>query len=275
MRKSKRLKVVLSYLIVIGAVIAFIFPIVWLAIGSLKPPSEILEVSLPRQITFENYQAVLDTYPVARFLRNSLLIAVGSTLLSLCVGSLAAYGLARYRFRGSRYVLLFTLAVRMLPGIAISIPLYLLASRLGLSDNPLSLILAHAAVFQIPLVIWIMHGFFQDIPFDLAEAGLVDGCTRLSVLGHIILPLAAPGLAVAAVFAFLASWNDFGLALVLISSQELMTMPVALSQMNLLYGVRWDNLSAASIMYIVPTMLMALLLQRYITRGLTAGAVKG
>jgi ABC-type glycerol-3-phosphate transport system permease component len=142
-------------------------------------------------------------------------------------------------------------------------------------NNVFGLVLAHCAVIQIPLVIWIMHGFFQDIPVELSEAGLVDGCNRLSVLYHIILPLATPGLAVAAVFAFLFSWNDFGLALILVSTPGLLTMPVALSQMNLQYGVRWDNLSAAAVMYIIPTMIMALLLQRYITRGLTAGAVKG
>lgn len=275
MKRHQHLRMILSYLIVLGALAIFLFPIIWLVLGSLKPPVDILTVSLPTQPTLHNYQTVLETYPVARYLRNSLMVAIGSTVFSLVVGSLAAYGLARYRFRGSRLALYFTLALRMLPVIAVSIPLYLLFSRIGLVDNPIGLILAHAAVIQIPLVIWIMHGFFQDIPFELAEAGLVDGCTRLSVLYHIILPLAMPGLAVAAVFAFLFSWNDFGLSLILVSTPELITMPVALSQMNLLYGVRWDSLSAAAVMYIVPTMVMALLLQRYITRGLTAGAIKG
>lgn len=275
MRRQRRLQVLISYAVILAALAIFLFPIVWLVLGSLKPPADILVISLPTRPTLQNYAAVLDTYPVAQFLGNSLRVAFGSTLLSLALGSLAAYGLARYTFRGGRFILFFTLALRMLPAIAVTIPLYLLFARLQLTDTSLGLILAHAAVAQLPLVIWIMYSFFQDIPGELADAGLVDGCTRLTVLYHVILPLAAPGLAVAAVFAFLISWNDFGLALILVSTPDLLTMPVALSMMNLQYGVKWDSLSAAAVMYIVPTMLMALLLQRYITRGLTMGAVKG
>lgn len=275
MTKQRRATTLVSYTIVVAALVVFLFPIVWLVIGSLKPPSQIMSMGLPIPPTLENYATVLDTYPVAQFLGNSLRVALLSTVISLLVGSLAAYAFARYRFRGDQFGLLLALALRMLPAIAVSIPLYLLFSRIGLTDNTFGLVLAHCAIIQIPLVIWIMHGFFQDIPVELSEAGLVDGCTRLSVLYHIVLPLATPGLAVAAVFSFLFSWNDFGLALILVSTPDLLTMPVALSQMNLQYGVRWDNLSAAAIMYIVPTMIIALLLQRYITRGLTAGAVKG
>jgi multiple sugar transport system permease protein len=275
MKQRRRLMLLISYTIVLGALVVFLFPIVWLVIGSLKPPAEILEVGLPSQPTLQNYATVLDTFPIAQYLGNSLRVALLSTSLSLVVGSLAAYAFTRYRFRGSNLGLLFALALRMLPAIAVSIPLYLLFSRIGMVNNVFALVLAHAAVIQIPLVIWIMYGFFQDIPAELSEAGLVDGCNRLSVLYHIVLPLATPGLAVAAVFAFLFSWNDFGLALILVSTPGLLTMPVALSQMNLQYGVRWDNLSAAAVMYIIPTMIIALLLQRYITRGLTAGAVKG
>lgn len=275
MRRQRRLQVLISYAVILAALAIFLFPIVWLVLGSLKPPADILVISLPTRPTLQNYAAVLDTYPVAQFLGNSLRVALGSTLLSLSLGSLAAYGLARYTFRGGRFILFFTLALRMLPAIAVTVPLYLLFARLQLTDTSFGLILAHAAVAQLPLVIWIMYSFFQDIPGELADAGLVDGCNRLTVLYHVILPLAAPGLAVAAVFAFLISWNDFGLALILVSTPDLLTMPVALSMMNLQYGVKWDSLSAAAVMYIVPTMLMALLLQRYITRGLTMGAVKG
>jgi ABC-type glycerol-3-phosphate transport system permease component len=162
----------------------------------------------------------------------------------------------------------------MLPAIAIGIPLFILFSRIRMTNTFAGLIIAHAAV-QLPLVIWIMQGFLEDIPVELAEAGMVDGCNRLNVLYHILLPLATPGLAVAAIFAFLISWNDFGLSLILISTPDLLTMPVGMSNMNLMYGVRWDNLSAAAVMYIVPTIALALLLQRYIVRGLTMGAVKG
>lgn len=274
MRLQRRLLLTFSYGLVIAAVLIFLFPIVWLIMGSLKPPADVLTVSLPTQPTLRNYQAILETFPVGRYLRNSLIVALGSTLLSLSAGALAAYGFTRYQFWARRPLLLFTLLMRMLPAIAVGIPLFLLFSRLRLTDTFHGLIMAHAAA-QLPLVIWIMQGFLEDIPTELADAGLVDGCTRLSVLYHIILPLATPGLAVAAIFAFLISWNDFGLSLILVSTPDLLTMPVGMSHMNLLYGVRWDNLSAAAVMYIIPTIIIALLLQRYIVRGLTMGAVKG
>ncbi|MCC7451047.1 MAG: carbohydrate ABC transporter permease [Anaerolineae bacterium] len=272
--QQHRATLVISYAIIIVAVIIFLFPIVWLALGSLKPPVELMTVSLPSTLTLTNYETVLSSFPVGRYLVNSFIVAFGSTVLSLVSGSLAAFGFVRYRFRARQFLLLFTLLMRMLPAIAISIPLYLLFSRIGLTDTFPGLIIAHAAT-QLPLVIWIMVGFLEDIPTELADAGLVDGCNRLSVLYHIILPIAAPGMAVGAIFAFLASWNDFGLSLVLISTPERLTMPVGMSQMNLLYGVRWDSLSAAAMMYIIPTIILALVLQRYIVRGLTMGAVKG
>lgn len=274
MKGKRHVLLWLSYVIVLSATGVFLFPIVWLVLSSLKPPSEILEISLPAQPTLTNYTNVLGTFPVGRYLRNSVFVALSSTFVSLLLGSLAAYGFTRYRFHGRRFLLLATLLMRMLPAIAIGIPLFILFSRIRMTNTFAGLIIAHAAV-QLPLVIWIMQGFLEDIPVELAEAGMVDGCNRLNVLYHILLPLATPGLAVAAIFAFLISWNDFGLSLILISTPDLLTMPVGMSNMNLMYGVRWDNLSAAAVMYIVPTIALALLLQRYIVRGLTMGAVKG
>lgn len=276
MKRQRRIQVAVSYALVSVSLVVFLFPIVWLFLGSFKPPVDALRVSLPTEPTLVNYRTVLDTYPVARFLRNSLVVALGSTALSLVTGSLAAYSFARarYRFRGRQYLLLFTLLLRMLPLIALGIPLYLLFSRIGLLNRAPGLILAHAAI-QLPLVIWIMRGFCEDVPVELEEAGMVDGSPRLGVLYRIVLPLVTPGLAVAAILAFLFSWNEFGLALILVSTPDLQTMPVALAQMNLVYGIRWDLLSAAAAMYILPTMLMAVILQRYIVRGLTTGSVKG
>lgn len=276
MRRQRRLQLILSYAVVGVGLVVFLFPIVWMFLGSVKQPADVLAVSLPTRPTLVNYSTVLDTYPVLRYLRNSLVVAIASTSLSLVTGSLAAYGFARdrYRFTGRGSVLLFILVLRMLPGIALGIPLYLLFAKLHLVNQPPALILAHAAL-QLPLVVWVMQGFFRDVPIELEEAGMVDGASRLTVLYRIVLPLATPGMAVAAILSFLVSWNEFNFALILTSSPDLQTMPVALAQMNLLYGIRWDLLSAAAAMYIVPTMLMALLLQRYIVRGLTMGSVKG
>jgi multiple sugar transport system permease protein len=274
MKRQRNFLLAISYVLVISASVVFLFPVLWLVLSSFKMPSEMLEISLPTQPTLVNYTNVLGTFPVGRYLRNSLFVALSSTFVSVLLGSLAAYGFTRYRFFGRRTLLVSTLLMRMLPAIAIGIPLFILFSRLRMTNTFFGLIIAHVAV-QLPLIIWIMQGFLEDIPVELAEAGMVDGCNRLTVLYRIILPLATPGLAVAAIFAFLISWNDFGLALILISTPDLLTMPVGMSNMNLMYGVRWDSLSTAAVMYIVPTVIMALLLQRYIVRGLTMGAVKG
>ena len=159
----------------------FVFPIAWLVLGSLKQPVDVLEVSLPTRPTLANYRTVLDTYPIARFLRNSVIVAFGSTAIALVTGSLAAYGFARrhYVFKGAALALLGILALRMLPGVALGIPLYLLFSELGLLDRHIALILAHAAI-QIPLVIWIMKGFFEEVPIEIEEASLVDGASRFA-----------------------------------------------------------------------------------------------
>ena len=274
MKRQRSFLLVISYALVIGASAIFLFPILWLVLSSFKLPSEMLEISLPTQPTLINYTNVLGTFPVGHYLRNSLFVALSSTFVSVLLGSLAAYGFTRYRFYGRRTLLVSTLLMRMLPAIAIGIPLFIMFSRLHMTNTFFGLIIAHVAV-QLPLIIWIMQGFLEDIPVELAEAGMVDGCNRLTVLYRIILPLATPGLAVAGIFAFLISWNDFGLALILISTPDLLTMPVGMANMNLMYGVRWDSLSTAAVMYIVPTVIMALLLQRYIVRGLTMGAVKG
>lgn len=272
--KTRRPYLILSYVIVITTIILFLFPIAWLVISSLKPPAEVLQVSLPSRPTLQNYHNVLDQFPVGRYLRNSLQVAVVSTLVSLVTGSLAAYGLSKYRFRLRHPLLIFTLVVRMIPGVALGVPLFWLFTHADLKNTFQGIVLAHTAL-QLPLTIWIMVGFFEDIPSELTDAGLVDGCNRLSVIYYVILPLVAPGVAVAGIFAFLTSWNNFDLSLMLNSAPELLTMPVGMSQMNLLYGIRWDSLSAAAVMYIVPTIILALMLQRYIVRGLTAGAIKG
>lgn len=274
MKKNARRWRFLSYTIIIAALFVFLFPIVWLILGSLKPPADLLVVSLPNPPTLVNYFTVFERFPVDRYLRNSLIVAFGSTAITIVVGSLAAYGFVRHRFQARGALLISTLLMRMLPAIAVGIPIFLLFSKLHLTNAYLGLILAHVAL-QLPLVIWILLGFFEDIPAELIDAGLVDGCNRLTVLQRVVLPLAAPGLAVAAVFAFLISWNDFSLAFLLVSTPSRLTMPVGMSQMNLQYGVRWDNLSAAAVMYILPTIMLALFLQRYIVRGLTMGAVKG
>jgi multiple sugar transport system permease protein len=264
----------LSYSILILTVVFFTLPVLWLFFTSLKPVSELFSQALPIPPTLVNYTTVLKTYDMARFFLNSLVIAVVVTVLGVIIGAVAAYGFARYRFPLSSLLLVAVLVVRMVPGISLIIPLYLLASGFGMLNTRLAVIITELA-FALPLAVWIMEGFFRSLPKDLDEAALIDGCSRLGAFFRVILPIAAPGVAVTAIFTFLYSWNEFVFPLVLNSLPESHTLPVALSQMNLLYGIRWDHMSAASMMYIIPTIVIAALLQRYIVQGLTAGAVKG
>lgn len=274
MRRNERIKIYLSYLLIGLAVLFFVFPIFWLGLTSFKPPRELFSFGLPSQFTLENYLSVFRTYEMTAFLANSLVTSLSVTALAVGIGALGAYGFARYRFAGSGLLLVLVLVMRMIPSISLMIPLYLMFANLGLLNTRAAVIIAQLA-FVLPLAIWILEGFFRSLPKELEEAALVDGCSRLGTFWRIVLPISAPGLAVTAIFAFLFSWNDFALPLVLTSTPASQTLPMALSQMSLLFGIRWDHMSAASMMYIVPTILIAALLSRFVVRGLTAGAVKG
>jgi multiple sugar transport system permease protein len=274
MRGQKSFSVVISYIIIISAVVFFIFPIVWLGLTSLKPPLELFSFRLPSHLTLENFAAVLRIYDMVQLSVNSFLIAFFVTTLGVLIGAVAAYGFARFKFPLRLPVLIAILVMRMIPGIALTIPLYLMMNTWGLLDTRFAIILAQLG-FVLPLSVWIMEGFFRGLPRELDEAALIDGCSRLGALFRVIFPISGPGLAVTAIFTFLFSWNDFGTPLVLSLTPKAQTLPVALSQMNLLYGIRWDHMAAASMMYIIPTVVIAALLGRYIVQGLTLGAVKG
>ena len=274
MRQNVRLKLGICYAVVAMAVLVFVFPVFWLGLSSFKTPRELFDVALPTSFTLENYQAVLQNYEMGAFFRNSLVTAIVVTVSTVIVGGLGAYAFARYTFRGRQLTLFSVLVLRMVPGICLTIPLFLLISRFRMLDTIGALMIGQLA-FALPQAVWILEGFFRGLPIELEEAALVDGCSRLQALLYVVVPISTPGLAVTGIFTFLLSWNDFALPLVLTSSPASQTLPVALSQMNLLYGIRWDHMSAASMMYMVPTIFIAIFLSRYVVQGLTLGAVKG
>ncbi len=274
MQQSSKFKLVLSYIVVLFSVLFFTFPVLWLALTSFKPAKELFEISLPSRLTFENYVSVMQDYQIGAFFRNSVVISFTVTFFTVLIGALGAYAFARFTFPGRHLSLFSVLVLRMIPGISLTIPLYLVVSRLGAMDTVQAVIVTQLALV-LPQAVWILEGFFRGLPIELEEAALVDGCSRLEALYKIVIPISGPGLAVTGIFTFLLSWNDFALPLVLTSSPNAQTLPVALSQMSLLYGIRWDQMSAASMMYIVPTILIAIFLSRYVVQGLTAGAVKG
>ncbi len=206
-------------------------------------------------------------------LLNSLIIAISSTILTVIIGTPAAYSLARLRPKGRDDIMLFVLASRMAPAVALIIPFFLIFKTLGLLGTHLGLIIAYLT-FNVPFVVWFVKGFFDDLPRDLEEAALVDGASRWQAFAGIALRLAVPGIVTAALLAFIFAWNEFLLALFLTRS-NVRTVPVALANFVGGHEILWGEIGALTILAILPVIVLAVVLQRYVVRGLTFGAVKG
>ena len=262
--------------LVLGLALLFtLFPIVWLVLTSLKTARDIFAVP-PLWIfkpTLANYIYSFEQNQMGLYLLNSIVVSVTAMVIGLIFGALGAYGFLRFRVPGGSLLFFLVLATRMVPHIVLIVPLFLMLQRLGILDTRFGLILVYTAL-DIPLVMWIMHGFFADFPWELEDAARIDGSSRTGFFFRVLLPLSQPGLAAVAVFTFITNWNEFIMALVLTSTQQPRTMPVALALFNTEFGVRWDYLSAAGVLLILPTMLFTFLMQKYIVSGLTFGAVK-
>ena len=263
------------WLILLAAVAYTLFPILWLILTSFKVPRDIF--AIPPKLIFEptlaNYVYNFQQNLFGLYLFNSVFISITAMLISLVVGSLGAYGFLRFRFRGGGLLFFPVLATRMVPQVALIVPLFIMLNAVGITNTRLGLILVYGAL-NVPLVMWIMNGFLQDLPWELEDAARIDGASYLGALFRVILPLASPGLAAVAVFTFIANWNEFLMALVLTSTQTPRTLPLALALLNTEYGVRWDYLSAAGVTLMLPALAFTFLMQKYIVSGLTFGAVK-
>ena len=264
-------------MIAIIALVAFsAFPFYWALVASVTPEARLFEgPSLwPTEPVLDHYRALWDERDFWLPIRNSLVVAGSTTLLCVTVGALAAYALARLRFRGKTAVLSFILAVTMFPQISIVSPLYLMLRALGLINTWPGLVLPYLT-FAMPLAVWLLTSFFRQLPADLEEAALVDGASRWQTLTRVILPLAAPGLATTAILTFLYCWNEFLFALSFTLGPERQTVPVAIALFRGRYQVPWGQILAAAVVATAPVAALVLAFQRRIVQGLTAGAVKG
>ena len=267
---------ILTYLQYFVLILLFIGPVLWMILSSLKSNLDITAYPpiLFFQPTFNNYTELFKIYPFAKYIINSFIIAGGSTLLGLILGVPAAYAIARYRLHSIAF---FTLISRMAPGVLFLIPWYLVASKLEITGNNfldyIMLILTHA-VITLPLIIWLMISYFEEIPIDLEESALIDGCGRWRIFFQIALPLSLPGIAVSVILAFIFSWNYFLFALTLANNS---TMPLTVIAFNFIGegSTNWGGLMAAATIISVPALLLTLFAQRLLIKGLTAGAVKG
>ncbi|MGI6285135.1 carbohydrate ABC transporter permease [Neomoorella humiferrea] len=262
-------------LVVVLLLIWALGPVLWLLLTSIKPENAVLSVP-PKWVfkpTLENYRSLITSAEFHRYLFNTLIVASTTSILTTSMGFLSAYAFTRFRFKGSTFLPVFYLVVRMVPRITLVVPFYVIMTKLSMINTKTALIVSYTT-FALPFSIWMMIGFLKELPKELEEAAAVDGCNRLQILSKIVLPLAAPGLAATAIFSFLLGWNEFLFSFVL-SGPESRTLPVMIAGFETDRGVLWGQFSAAAVSIMLPAIAIALVLQRHIVKGLTMGAVKG
>ncbi|HSV31112.1 MAG TPA: carbohydrate ABC transporter permease [Atribacteraceae bacterium] len=274
MSKRKKSSDIYLYIIIIVMLIIFLFPVYWIVTMSLKTRLE--AISIPPvwffRPTLDNYATVLSGGSFPRNFMNSLIISISTVFLSVLVGTPAAYALARFHFRHKDKVMFWILSTRMAPPIAVIIPFFLIFRDLRLLDSHMALIIVYLT-FNLSFVVWLMRSFFRDIPSELEEAALVDGATDLGAFAHIALPLSIPGVVASTILCFIFSWNEFFYALIL-TRRFSQTLPVTIHSYIGFMGIEWERMAAGAVMAAVPILVLALIVQKYLVRGLTLGAVK-
>lgn len=257
---------------IVGAfLISFMFVFIWMVMTSFKQPRDvtILPPVLVFEPTLQNYENVLDKTPFFKQMGNSAVVAAGAVSLGLILGLPASYVVARYAMRG---LALTILMMRMIPTIVFMLPLFLIYQRLGLIDTHLGLILSHL-ILTLPLIIWIMISFFEDVPIDIEDQARVDGCNQLGVFWRIALPLSLPGIVVTTILAFITSWNNFIFVLILGGSQTT-TLPMAVFNFMGFEQLDFGGIAAVASMLSLPIIVLTIIVQRWLVEGLTLGAVK-
>ena len=265
------------YLAVIAVSVLTFFPIYWMIVSTVQPSKYTLHYPpplFPKEIRFNEFNELFANHPIALWLRNSFLIAVMAMLLCMALTVVGAYALSSLRWKGRSLFGLFLLVTQMLPEILIVIPLYMIYRNLNMLDSLPALSLVDTA-FALPICIWILKGVFDTIPHEVLDAAVVDGCTDLSVLWAIVLPLSAPGLVAVAVVSFFSAWNEFLFAVIMLSSAEFQPASVGLTTLQATGYTPVEQYMAAGLIFSILPVLFYLVMQRYIIAGLTAGAVKG
>lgn len=267
---------ILGYAILTVFTLWAVIPFYWMIITSFTPESRILDPEpgiLPRGFTFSNYVRAFVTNGYPLFLKNSTIVAVSTMILSIVIGSMAAYAITRLNFKGRRGLARMLVYSYLAPGTVLFIPLFGMMVNLKLNNSLEGLILAYLT-FTVPFCTWMLIGYFRTVPYELEEAALVDGATKWTVLWRIIFPLSAPAIVVVAIFSFTLSWNEFLYALVLVQKKDLMTAPVGINSFMISDQTFWGAMMAASTVMSLPPLILYLIGQRWVIAGWTAGGVK-
>ena len=267
----------LAYGVLVALAIAVLFPFYWMIITSFKSEDQmrsVVSMFWPKPFAVENYRQLLAKTEFAAWYGNSVFVAVSSTLLATAVGTIGAYALARLKFRGRGFMASATLITYLVPPSILFIPLYKQMQGLGMANSLSGLIAAYPS-FTVPFVTWLLMGYFESIPEELEEAAMIDGATRFGAFYRVVLPLSAPGVLAAGLYAFTQAWNEFLYALVFITDGRLRTLPVGLASFITgdVYG--WGYLMSGAVLTTLPVIAAYIYLQKYMVDGLTAGGVKG
>ena len=257
-------------------------PGLWIVLNSFRPTVDIMAkppVWVPRGLNLDNYRAMFGGagdggVPVLQYFTNSLIISGTSTIIALLVGMAGGYAFARFRFKGKNAIFIGLLLTRAVPGVALSLPLFIVMAKTGIIDTHFGLILVYVAM-NVPFTIWLIDGFFRQIPPDLAEAAEIDGCTRWQAFWKVEFPVAKAGVASAGIFAFLTSWNEYALASQLTRSTFSKTMPVGLRDFTSEFTINWGGMCALAVLLIIPALILTFIVQKLLISGLAFGGVKG
>lgn len=270
------LRSVLKYILAISVLSIFMGPMLWVAVNSFKTVSELLSkpTLVPRTFTFEHYQQLLKRTSFLRYFANSVIVAVATATITAVIGALGAYSVFRCRYPGRNLLFKMLISSYALPKVLVLVPLYVALAKLNIIDSRTGIVLVHV-MLVVPFSVWTLRSFFQNVPVEIEEAALIDGCNRLQTVFKVFVPLAAPGIAAIWLNAFLMSWSEYLFASTLIITDSVKTLPVGLAYFLQEYSIEWGIMLAASVLVAVPAVVGFAFAGKYFIQGLTTGGVKG